>query len=492
MSSDYRAHGTDALQMDDNKKYITIQEMNRIRDSMREEMKSIKDTIINEMRLLITGVAPTNNVKPTQSVPTTESDHHYTDSEVTSSSDNKSHTPPTLSDHPSPPRGISILNESLPSIPVSMSSGRHYPSQRQDHHDQDDHRDNHRHDRYAKQLGKANHPPAPVDTNQKLPSKIDELPSSNVTPDVYNRWAIRTLGSIKGLTKYEGIIDKPPDTSWDTFKKRNSKYPPYMLQQHYLDTHRATFGFIIRGLDTNLGIRMEEKLREDSQLNNLTHHLNFDSYDAHFYENANALWEMIRSHYVMKTPFRLDSILRDLSSIRYNGTEDPKYFISKYQQIHSQGKLLITSFPEFSDDIRAMDILSKLPLSPTFDNLKAIFFHRDTTISVREVEDVLRHWWTTQQSRKRTATKDRDTEEFSSIPMTDDDSEIISPPNGIPLYSQTIVSAHGVTHSRGRNNQNHSRDRRDRRYQSKSPVRHVKEKDTESSEESDDQRTYVV
>jgi hypothetical protein len=107
-------------------------------------------------------------------------------------------------------------------------------------------------------------PTAAIDSNQRLPSTVvNVLSDKDVTPEDYRRWAIRIAQSIKGLSKYEGIIDKPPDVSWTIFQNRNRKYSPSDLECHYLDVHRAVCGYISRGIDPGLA----EEIKEGWEIN---------------------------------------------------------------------------------------------------------------------------------------------------------------------------------------------------------------------------------
>jgi hypothetical protein len=239
-------------------------------------------------------------------------------------------------------------------------------------------------------------PRPPIDGHQKFPSRVEILPFADISPEVYNLWAMKILLSVKALTKYEGIIDKKPSDSWRIFQLRNDKYSPDKLEYHYLDAHRAAWSFLRRAIDPILGMRFDDKIRENAMTDNLTEGLEFTRTDNTFYEDSNALWTMIRDHYMVKTPFRLESILRELASIRYNGTTDPKHFISKYQSLHSKGKLLCPIFPSYDDEVRAVDILSKMPNSSAFNHMRSTFYNQEGPISkltVQNIENYLKDWW---------------------------------------------------------------------------------------------------
>jgi hypothetical protein len=239
-------------------------------------------------------------------------------------------------------------------------------------------------------------PTAPVDSNQRFPSHTTPLPGTNVTPDEYALWSTQVLGGIKGLTKYDGLLDKSPEESWETFQSRNRKYSPSALEQSYLDAHKATWSYLLKSVDSGLALRIEQQMKADVRKNNLPTLLGFQLRDDSFYENVNAFWEKLKDQYLLKSHFRLGHVLRELGGLRYNGREDPKTFLSKYHQVHAQGKLLVPHFPEYEDDIKATDILEKLPDSLVFNNIKSQFYTRDVIrhpLTVKEVEDALRQWW---------------------------------------------------------------------------------------------------
>lgn len=244
------------------------------------------------------------------------------------------------------------------------------------------------------------HPSAPVDSNQKFPTKVAELPLTNVHPEEYTRWSIKMMAEVKGLTKFEGIIDKPPEESLRIFQARNRKYSPESLEQHYLDAHKAAWSYLSKAIDTTLSVEFSELIQEEAKHDNLTRRLKFVNADDSFYENANALWNKIRDKYMTKTIYRLESIFSEWHAMKYNGTEDPKAFISRYQQLHARGKLLVPNYIEIHDSARAVDILSRLPKTAEFNNLKNSFYRQDESarvISVNEVEQVLSQWWIDQK-----------------------------------------------------------------------------------------------
>jgi hypothetical protein len=133
-----------------------------------------------------------------------------------------------------------------------------------------------------------------------------------------------------------------------------------------------------------------------SMTDRLSDRLKFTYPDHTFYEDANALWTMIKDHYNVATAFRMAHIMVELSNLRYNGNHDPKLFIAKYQALHTKGKLLCPSFPFYNDEARAVDVLSKMPQSMLFDHMRSHFYNQEGSaaqLSVRNVENYLKDWW---------------------------------------------------------------------------------------------------
>lgn len=256
---------------------------------------------------------------------------------------------------------------------------------------------NHSNNNYNQNNNGQDRPKPPIDTNQKFPSGITELPYGEVSPELYTEWANKVLLSIKGLTKYQGIIDQEPQDSWEVFKKRNSKYSPEQLEIHYLDAHRAAWAFLCRGINQAFGVRLEEKIKQAAQGMRLPDVLNFASTDSTFYENSHELWKLIKSYYMVATGFRVSEIMSDLEKLSYNGAYDPKTFIASYLALHDKGKLLCPEFPVYSDNMMAVHILSKMPSSSIFENMRSRFYNQDSSssiqLSVKNVESFLRDWW---------------------------------------------------------------------------------------------------
>lgn len=250
-------------------------------------------------------------------------------------------------------------------------------------------------------------PIAPVDSQPKFP-RIKELQLMNVKPDEFVLWSKQLIAGLKGLTKYEGILDRPPDKSWELFKLRNKKYSPHQLEQHYLDAHKVTWSYVTRAIPAVLVDRIDEEMKANVDQYNLPILLSFLQQDPSFYEDAYSLFSKITDHYVMKSSFRYDEIQTDLLLLRYSGDEDPKLFISKYHKIISQARLLIPEYVEQQDHIKAMDLLARLPKTDEFEMMKNQFLKRDkdNPISTKEVEETLRHWWIKKGVRKKYSKSD--------------------------------------------------------------------------------------
>ena len=253
-------------------------------------------------------------------------------------------------------------------------------------------------------------PTAAIDSNQRLPSNVvNVLSDKDVTPEDYRRWAIRIAQSIKGLSKYEGILDKPPDVSWTLFQNRNRKYFPSDLECHYLDVHRSVCGYISRGIDPGLAEEIEEQLKVEALTTNLSMELEFDFVDDSFYENAYQYWEKIKSRYLLKSAYQITRILDERDSLKYDGKQDPATYIARHNQLKNRRKLLIPSYPDIPEFLRAIEILHGLPKTSSLDAMKSQFYNRENgveSITVKEVEEALRHWWADQSTPLRTSRRD--------------------------------------------------------------------------------------
>jgi len=317
-------------------------------------------------------------------------------------------------------------------------------------------------------------PNAAIDSNQKLPSTTWSLPETDVTPEEYRRWSIRITQSLKGLSKYEGIIDKPPDISWTLFQGRNKKYVPCDLESYYLDVHRAVCGYISRGIDPGLAEEIEDQLKVEALTSNLSRELGFDNVDPSFYENAYQYWEKIKARYLLKSAFQITKILDERDSLKYDGKQDPAVYIARHNQLKNRRKLLIPSYPEIPEFLRAIEILHGLPKTSSLDALKTQFYNRENgieTISIKEVEEALRHWWADQQPSMSTSLTRREPQQLSRSRLT------VSQPGGSNSESSPRTAFAGAANST--HSLSHRRHRR--RSSTRSPSRNYPESTTSDS-----------
>ena len=250
-------------------------------------------------------------------------------------------------------------------------------------------------------------PKQPVDLNEKFPDP-PLLKLADVSADEFTVWYDKMLSITKGLSKFEGLLEFPCEKSWPIFLANNSKYPEDQLQSHYLRALKATWSFIYSSIDGRLATRISREMSAERDKYNVTKMLNFRIKLDTYYEDPHSFFNMIANQYVRPSNFRLSDIFRDLQNLKYRKGEDPKSFIQKYHEIHSKGKLLVPNFPHYDDEAKAHDMLSRLPAECDFIRNNFLGRKASATITVKDVEEILKDWWITQGSNDRNHYRNRD------------------------------------------------------------------------------------
>ena len=237
-------------------------------------------------------------------------------------------------------------------------------------------------------------PKAPVDTDQNLPT-LTEL-SDTSHPEVFIAWKTKLVGNAKAVPKLYGILESNPVQSWELFKSRNGKYTAQQLEHPYLDAHRRLFSYILSALDDKLRTRMDDIMRSPTEVavNNIPKLLKFTNRDFAFYENASALLDKLEKNFMVKSGFRIGTLIMEFQNLRYHGREDPRTFIATFHELRNKERLLIPNYSPPSEDHVAHLMLAKLPVG--CDSIKSQFYTKAATnqpITVDEVESTLTQWW---------------------------------------------------------------------------------------------------
>jgi hypothetical protein len=240
-------------------------------------------------------------------------------------------------------------------------------------------------------------PPATIDITIK-PPKFEKLKLMDVSPHEYLIWRSQMLIEIKGYLKYQGIIDVPPDESWQQFKQNNTKYidDVQTLESHYLSTHRMLWSMISKSIPNELSVQLHDEMLANASKYNLSVTLNFTRPVPSFFENSYELLKKLDDKYAVKTYHRYGGIMDELRELKYSGKEDPKSFFIKYKSLVSQCRILLPEYREQNDQTTAVDILCRMPKSiPGIQVIVDQFYNRDKLqgISTKEIEESLSNWW---------------------------------------------------------------------------------------------------
>jgi hypothetical protein len=236
--------------------------------------------------------------------------------------------------------------------------------------------------------------PAAIDSNQKIPEG-PKLPLTNTGSGEFTVWVTKMISGLKGTPKYDGIINVPYVKSWESFKRKNSKYSINELEIHYVSVLKSVWTYIYNSIDSTLGAQIDAEFQRDIQYHNIPRLLLFHNIFDDFYEDPYAFMERIKENYQLPSNFRLGKILSELSKMEYDGKEDPKLFIARYLDLHNQGSILVKDFPHFTDNIKAHHILDKLPkeLEWVVQKYYGTTGKITAVLSVGMIEDTLRQWW---------------------------------------------------------------------------------------------------
>ncbi len=255
--------------------------------------------------------------------------------------------------------------------------------------------------------------------NSKLPA-LKEIPIGGITADEYIEWRRKLLHNVSRIPKYNTILTEEPVSSWEYLRNTYANLPPNVLEKMYLDYHQVLSAYIYGAIPNAVEVMTQSKMKEDPSLYHLPTLLHFRMTKGEF--NAYGLLLLLDSHYIARTNYRLHNIMTKLRELQYNGSNDPRVFISQYRELHNQGKLLVPCWPQYEEEYLAHDILLKL--SSQLDSVKVSIMDRglDHPKNVHEVEEALNAWWI-RKTNKMMRTASVSTDESDIAVSTSDEND---------------------------------------------------------------------
>jgi hypothetical protein len=112
------------------------------------------------------------------------------------------------------------------------------------------------------------------------------------------------------------------------------------------------------------------------------------------FRNAYALLHKISTQQIVPSYVHTAEILSKLCNLQYDGTSDPKLFTLQFHEYFMLGSLLGIEWPTFSDNGKALFMLSKLS-GPLLASLRWSLhsFNKIKPLSLKDVEEELIQWW---------------------------------------------------------------------------------------------------
>lgn len=238
-------------------------------------------------------------------------------------------------------------------------------------------------------------PPAALEDKNQLPNApLQLLPSGtgSATPAEFRLWYSDILLMVQGTPRFRPLLAGDALKSWDDFQQSNAKYDTASLQVPYLDSQRALFAFVLRGLDSITRQQVVQEMRTETAKYNLPSILNFVRRDDSFFQDCWGLMQKLELRFQAKSTWQAAQILEKYEDHRYRDGTDPMVFLNTMADYERQLTDL-TTYQIQDDSFRAIVLLCRLPAS--LDHIKSRFFNG--TPSMSEVRGALMSWWHSQK-----------------------------------------------------------------------------------------------
>ena len=235
--------------------------------------------------------------------------------------------------------------------------------------------------------------PAAIDDKTKLPPAPKLEGGTTTQPDVYAMWLRVLTDCVEAVPRYRTIFALPPEDGFKAFLASNRKYTRDVLENHYLDAQRYLWAYIISCLDRGIGLQISSDMERDSTKYNLTVILGFKVIEPHYYKDCYSLMQKLSERFQRKSNHRAYGLHAKLSKLRYQIGNDPSIFLSEYLHLQRQLATLCPDHVMPSETMQALEILYKLPDTPSMDTIRESFLAPDKPVKFQAVQDHLLNWF---------------------------------------------------------------------------------------------------
>jgi len=280
----------------------------------------------------------------------------------------------------------------------------------------------------------------PVDSfvNSKVPIDFSTPPMPSIptlhysmSVSEYLDWHFKVISAVESIPKFTGLLTTPLQQSWEFFCRRNgSKYPQLDLQYSYVDCHIEIWSFVMLSINPSTAFSLRRHFETNPDEYSISKTLGFASTKGFNhsmdYKNAYALLHKISTQQIVPSYVHTAEILSNLCNLQYDGTLDPKLFILQFHEYFMLGSLLGIGWPTFSDNGKALLMLSKLS-GPLLKSLRwsLYSYNKIKSLSLTDVEEELTQWWINQNFDDNLSLTD-ETLDISEISSMDDNDSVSS------------------------------------------------------------------